>query len=349
MVREASKQGYHSNPLKILRAIRQPHISLHQGLSAAALTKLRDPPILFRFRLRQFEPSLYPLCDIASHCRDSLLRPSPSGTNTALWQVEQLSIAGFSFPSDPTTPIKIGDGSQAPATTEPALPVHTSSYPTDASPLADVLPDIPSAAALPHTLQGSTQQDIVPTCTASAADPMLPPPVASFSIPTLPPSSHVLPSTNTELLVLLSSTKRSLPTGNGTLPRLRARGLVNSEGMCFANSILQLLLHSPPFWNLFRKLGDLKRQPGTGGPEGDAGATPLVDATVRFFEEFMFKESPPKQQPLQQDAREGEEQKEEQNAADPIEPTYLYDAMKEKRWLKDLLVRARDQDASFYY
>ena len=47
------------------------------------------------------------------------------------------------------------------------------------------------------------------------------------------------------------------------------------------------------------------RQPGTGGLESGAGATPLVDATVRFFEEFMLKdESPPTQLPLQQDARE---------------------------------------------
>ena len=119
--------------------------------------------------------------------------------------------------------------------------------------------------------------------------------------------------------------------------------------MCFANAILKLLVHCPPFWNLFRELGDLKRQPGTGGPEGGAGATPLVDATVRFFEEFMFKEeSSSTQQSPQQDAKEGEDEKKEQNTADPFEPTYLYDAMKEKRRLKNLLVRSRDQDASYY-
>ena len=112
--------------------------------------------------------------------------------------------------------------------------------------------------------------------------------------------------------------------------------------MCFWNAILELLVYSPPCWNLFRELAELKRQPGTRGPESDGGATPLVDATVRFFEEFMFKESPSTQQPLKQDAREDEEEKEEQSAANSFEPTYLYDAVKEKRQLKNLPVRSRD-------
>jgi hypothetical protein len=110
--------------------------------------------------------------------------------------------------------------------------------------------------------------------------------------------------------------------------------------MCFANAVLQLLVRSPPFWNLFRELGDLKSQRGAGDAESGGSATPLVDATVRFFEEFMFEEEepPPTQQPLQQ-PREGKETKKTHNAADPFEPMYMYDAMKEKRQLKILLVR----------
>jgi hypothetical protein len=116
--------------------------------------------------------------------------------------------------------------------------------------------------------------------------------------------------------------------------------------MCFANAVLQLLVHSPPFLNLFKNLGDLNTQRGAGGPETGGGAIPLVDATVRFFEEFTFKEEPtPMQQPLQQAAmgkpRENEEEKTENKVVDSFEPTYLYDAMKEKRQLKDLLVRFR--------
>ncbi|KAF8484498.1 hypothetical protein DFH94DRAFT_235293 [Russula ochroleuca] len=276
-----------------------------------------------------------------------------------------------------------GDSSQAPATTLPALPALTSLSPTDASPpgaVATALQDIPPAATLSRP--GTAQQDIVapgpgpdiseimsivstpgptrkltpvPSCTppvlntsltscdagaASTSTPLLPAsPIVSFSTPTSPPPSHVPPLPKTP----------SHPTGNTTLPRLRARGLVNSGNMCFVNAVLHLLVHSPPFWNLFRELGDLKGQRGAGGPETGAGATPLVDATMRFFEEFMFKEEEPPttQQPLQLTARgkqrEGEEEK-ENDVVDSFEPTYMYDAMKEKSQLK-ILLDGKHEDA----
>jgi ubiquitin carboxyl-terminal hydrolase 10 len=117
--------------------------------------------------------------------------------------------------------------------------------------------------------------------------------------------------------------------------------------MCFANAVLQLLVHTPPFWKLFRELGDLRGQRRAGGPETGGGATPLVDATVRFSEEFMVKEKEPPLtlQPPQQAARvqprEDEEEKTEYKVADSFEPTYMYDAMKENRQLQKLLVRFR--------
>ncbi|KAI0267937.1 hypothetical protein BGY98DRAFT_925384, partial [Russula aff. rugulosa BPL654] len=101
-----------------------------------------------------------------------------------------------------------------------------------------------------------------------------------------------------------------------TLSRLSPRGLVNTGNICFANAVLQLLVNSPPFWSLFRELGDLKAQRGAGVPETGSGATPLVDATVIFFKEFLKKDD---------------------NVVESFEPTYLYDAMKEKRQLKPLL------------
>ena len=126
--------------------------------------------------------------------------------------------------------------------------------------------------------------------------------------------------------------------------------------MCFANAVLQLLVHSPLFRNLFRGLGDVKGQRAAGGLETGGGATPLVDATMRFFEELMFKEKgpPPTQQPPQQAARgkprdDDEQENENNKVLDSFEPTYMYDAMKEKRKLKDLLVRLRDQDVPFCY
>ena len=123
--------------------------------------------------------------------------------------------------------------------------------------------------------------------------------------------------------------------------------------MCFANAVLQLLVHSPPFWNLFRQLRDLKGQCGAEGPEAGGRATPLVDATVRFLEEFEFKEPPPPQQPPQQATgrirRGDEDEKKEREVADSFEPTYMYDAMKEKRHLKSLLVTFRFHVAPYFY
>ena len=113
--------------------------------------------------------------------------------------------------------------------------------------------------------------------------------------------------------------------------------------MCFASAVLQLLVRSPRFWNLFKELGDLKGKCGQSGLETGSDATLLVDTTMRFFEESMFREEPPpaQQQPQQATGRNSREDKKakKNNYGDSFEPTYLYDAMKERRQLKRLLVR----------
>ena len=92
---------------------------------------------------------------------------------------------------------------------------------------------------------------------------------------------------------------------------------------------------------------------GAGGPETGGGATPLVDATVRLVEEFMFEEKEPlpgQQSPQQAEGgkpREDKEAKIESNVVDSFEPTYMYDAMKKKRQLKNLLVRSVLRSALF--
>jgi hypothetical protein len=121
---------------------------------------------------------------------------------------------------------------------------------------------------------------------------------------------------------------------------------VNTGNVCFANAVLQLLARSPPFWNIFRELGDLKGRRGGGDLGTVGGMTPLLDATARFFEEFTLKEEPLRVQQSPQHAtgrrpREGKKAKKVNNAVDSLEPTYMYDAMREKRQLKNLLVRFR--------
>jgi ubiquitin carboxyl-terminal hydrolase 10 len=122
---------------------------------------------------------------------------------------------------------------------------------------------------------------------------------------------------------------------------------VDSGNKCFANAVLQLLVHCPPFWNLFKDRGKLIGQEGLGEgkwQETGGGATPLVDATIKFLDEFVYKETPSVMQQPQQKAGKGksmedEEEKEEHDTADLLELTYIYDVMKEKRQLNSLLVR----------
>ena len=401
ILQQAKKQGFGNIPVHILKEIRHHYIALHQGTDAA--TTAFSPSTESDFIL--LKPSAYPLCDIASHRPDYFPLPvlaqpadspdappghSTSGGSTVSWQVNEATIIARPPPlSIPTIPSEIKDSSQA---TSPALPVHTSPRPTDASPpgaVAAALQNITPTATLSHHLEGTTQQDIVVPCTepdvieilstaslptlaptrtlvpvpastppvlinslescdagaASTFDPF--PPASSivgFSIPASPPPSRVPPFPNAESATLLGSATRSCSTGNATLPHLRARGLVNTGSMCFANAVLQLLVHSTPFWDLFSELGDLKGTRGAGLSETSDGATPLVDATSRFFEEFRFKGKQQPQEPPQQVAggnvKEDEGTKKEINA-DSFKPSYMYDAMKEKIQLKKLLVRFR--------
>jgi ubiquitin carboxyl-terminal hydrolase 10 len=129
---------------------------------------------------------------------------------------------------------------------------------------------------------------------------------------------------------------------------------VNSENTSFANAVLQLLVHCPPFWNLFRELGGQMGQQGLGQGQGvGRGATPLVDAKVKFLDEFVYKEELSVTQALQQpsaergEARENKEGMKGRGVVDSFNPGYMYDAMKEKRQLKSLLVRSCARDALF--
>ena len=403
------KARIHGDPnsahVHILSHVRHLYVILHDA-APAALTATDSYDFLV------LQPSSYPSCNVPGHHSDStaqvpvpsLTEPgdlsdvsaqhTPSGGRTVLQHLKEATIIARPHSrSEPTTLKEIaGSSHQVPTAISPALPTHTSPYPTHAS-LPDAvsaLKDIPPAATLSHSSEQTTQQDIVvplgksdigqllstsstpapvPTLAAvpastppvlnetsassnagaaSTSNPLLPQPASSnvdFSIPaSLSPSRDpVFP--NAESLAILSSTVPSRPTDNATLPRLRVRGLVNTGSMSFANAVLQLLVRSPQFWNLFKELGDLKGQHGMRGPQ-TGGATPLVDATTRLFEEFMFKEeSPPTLPPPQQAAgaktREDEEVKRVLNAVDSFKPIYMYDAMREKRQLNNLLVRFR--------
>ena len=372
MVREGAKKG-HISSLDVLLWIRRHYIALHQGTDAA--------PTVFSASTRDYDsilrrPSSYPLCDIASHRPEStapiLTQPLDSpdplphhstsrGSGDSQQAKEVTIIPGPSSPFDPTTPSEVGDGSQSPAATSPVLPVDVLPPGSVATALQDTPPapkrlSSPSTPASPSilapesdTLTLNKSFDAGPAAgTALTSNPSLPvSSVVGFSVPS-PLPSPVPPFSEAEFLALLSSTALSRPIGNATLPRLCARGLVNTGSMCFANTVLQILVHSPPFWNLFTKLGNLK---GQRGAETGGIATPLVDATVRFFEEFTFKEKgpPPLPEITRGKPREDEKEKKEAKVVDSFEATYMYDAMRGKRQLKRLLVRSRGEEAPFCY
>jgi Ubiquitin carboxyl-terminal hydrolase len=250
--------------------------------------------------------------------------------------------------------------------TPPVIAAHSSPPPTDVSPTAVVdaaSQDIASTVTLSRPLEGSEQQDS--DIVSSSAEPDTSQFFSTTSTPapapTLAPIPTSLPNTPSELYdadvtsvsnslhfappSIVSSIPASCPTDGATFPRLRARGLVNTRNICFANAVLQLLVNSPPFWNLFRELGNLEGQREAGVPETGGGATPLVDTTVRFFKEFIVEGESPSTQQQSQPAACGtsrvDEEKKYDNVVDAFEPTYLYDAMKEKRQLKPLLVCSR--------
>jgi hypothetical protein len=291
-----------STPVRVLTWIRPLYVALHQGTDAApaAFAAAND------FEFVKSHPSSYPLCNIVGHrLKGFINRPH------------------FQFYIDTSSAIRINN---LPADADASTPVPTPGPP--------VLPPPPSMPSV----QNASGADAT-----SAFNAVVPQPVSSdvdFSTPasSLPSRDPLFP--HAESLALLSNTTPSHPTSNATLPRVQILGLVNTGTMCFANAVLQLLVHTPPMWDLFRELGDLKGRRRAGGLETDGGATPLVDATVRFFGEFISKEEP-LQPAATGEPSECEEVKMAYNALDSFEPKYMYDAMKKKRRLKDLLVRSR--------
>ena len=343
-VEEARIKGPDTYPAGVLRLTRHLYIGLHQGTPAAptdpfALADDSDSIL--------FQPDSYPSCHIPDH------RPEPF---------------------------------QAPAGDSPAPSVHSVPRPTGGSRSGGVAAasrDITPTVTLFHSLESDKQQDIAAPWVApdigqiwftkltSCSAPMLATPVLNESLasyyvsPTstskslvpvsfASPPSHIPPSANAELLALLSGTPLFTPPDNATLPRLRARGLINNGNMCFVNAVLQLLVYCPPFWNHSRDLGRLMGQRGQGkGQLTGSGMTVLVDATIRFLDEFMYKEKPSLTQQSLPVAKTGtardEKEKQADDNTDPFVPTYMYDAMKGKRQFNNILVRFCAHPALFCY
>ncbi|ORX34811.1 hypothetical protein BD324DRAFT_653068 [Kockovaella imperatae] len=124
----------------------------------------------------------------------------------------------------------------------------------------------------------------------------------------------------------------------GTLPR----GLINTGNMCFANTILQVLVYCPPFAELLEELGkrlkaDLARR------------TPLLEAMIIFLREFASMPGqvihPP---PSGTSTPRSEGRAKERDARnDAFIPENVYDAMKENKRF-DSMRRGFQEDAEEY-
>ncbi|KAH9001025.1 cysteine proteinase [Lactarius akahatsu] len=226
--------------------------------------------------------------------------------------------------SDETPSVEVPDS----AAVAPSPPADTS---TPTPPPASSTSTAPAPASAPPVLKKSWASLLRPASgdTSTSKSSLPTSSVVGFSIPASPPPARVPPVRRPELLALLNGTAPS----RSALPRLRARGIVNSGNMCFANAVLQLLVYSPPFWRLFKELGRLLGQREREGQESGDGATPLVDATVKLLEEFVYEEKKvlPTQQQQGSRSKAKEEEKKEEEGVDSFMPTYVYDAMKEKK------------------
>ncbi|KAH9983055.1 hypothetical protein BJV74DRAFT_54400 [Russula compacta] len=280
-----------------LKNIHKLYVALHEGSSTfpiAFSTTTGSHPVLNH-------PMTYPLCTTQGH-RPSL--PVPE------LQLDE--------PSHDTT----GSAPPTPAMSavefSPSHPTQVSVLPS-ASPMPSLHP-YPTVPAVPSTIpihHSTSRVDLFFSSTTPIPAPTAP--HIAFPLPSPVPPLH-----HTDIFSLTTGISRSSPTSIATLPPLRPRRLVCRGNMCFANAVLQLLVHCPPFWNLFGELGRLMRQ------ERGSCATPLVDATARFLGEFMYEKPFPTQQPQPRAERRGVmgEEKKENDGAGPFEPTYLYDVMK---------------------
>ena len=300
---------------------------------------------------------------------DTTPHQSTLDCDTALRLAEETNIiTEYPSPSSPSTASEIGEASQASTATSPFHSSHSpcsdmssqdgvaavqldknsapeSSYPpkrnelltehVTPAPLADfslptLAPVLVSSPPANFLSNSSATYDAGPVSTHKS---LLPATSVDFSAPEshLPP--HVLPWPNTELLAPLSSTSWKGPSNNATLPRLRAHRLVHNGNTYLPNAMLHLLVCCPPFLDLFRELGQLLGQHEDG--QTGRATTPLINATFRFLDEFTCKEKSSLTQQFllrvsRGDVREDEENTEENGVVDRLNPTYVYDAMKEK-------------------
>lgn len=258
----------------------------------------------------------------------------------------------------PVTPSRAGKVTDAPLPAE----APQMDAPTPAAVSAEVVPvPVPApAAAAPSAQSTEAQQTPEPApapvkpavkkswasllqsndASASSSKSRLPTssvvgfsiPAAAMGGPSAGPSAVFGTGTiphRTELLKVLSNG----PPPSNVPPKIQPRGLINTGNMCFANAVLQVLIYCQPFNRLFSELGKYLSGPVVGSQKEGTKATPLVDAIIQFMKEFAPE--PPA------DAKVKGKERDDFYEPEAFIPTYVYDAMKEKKRFANMTVRSQ--------
>jgi hypothetical protein len=317
------------------------------------------------------------------HLPDASPQQSTRGDSTSLRLPKETDIiTRLPSPPDPSTTSGNGETSQTPIAAFLGHSTSSDAFPQDG--VATAQPDTSLAAEVSHPTESNKQQGlatpnlapladingILSTVTTSAlvetstapvldkssgtheASPAfiskssLPAPSDGFSAPDSPdspPLPHVPPPLNPEPLSLLSGISPKGPSDNTTPQRSRPFKLDSTGDTYLANAVLQSLVYCPLFRELFRDLGQCE-----GGESGDY-ATPLVDATVRFLDEFAYKEK----SSLTHGALRGKTREDEDGKKGDEVPSFsstdVYDVMKEKRQFISIRVRSCAHVVTFCY
>ena len=221
--------------------------------------------------------------------------------------------------ASPEKTMVVPSTSTAPTPTADVPPPQVAPPPTATS-VAPPLPPAPPKKSWASLLRPSTSSSSASASAGPSRNALPTFSVVGISIPVASAavqdsSLQVSPNRRTELVRLLTSgpgvghptaitagvsyastTVMTTTTTNLTpSTKIRPRGLINLGNMCFANSVLQIMVYCPLFHRLFAKLGKVLGSVGLSGVPGmngngaaaEASAYPLVEATVEFLKEFV--------------------------------------------------------------
>ncbi|KAJ1927348.1 hypothetical protein IWQ60_003018 [Tieghemiomyces parasiticus] len=249
------------------------------------------------------EPSTAPVV------AEETLKPQPTAPATAAPSVATATDSASKTPAEAKSPVPTPAG---PPKSWADMLRSQKSVPIPVAPAnaTSSTPGAPASTPAPGTNVTSPS----PAATRATASPKRP--NATATVATTPPATFPNGSAR------FQSVGETLANYQVTYARtpLQPRGLVNNGNMCFMNSILQSLVHCPPFYNLLKKVE-------TQSAHSFHSTTPLSDALVAFVNEF--REARPLDAP--------------DHTGEPLLPENVYNSLRSLKKFDSL--KGRQEDA----